>query len=196
MAAAPTAHPSRRHRGAIIAVALSLLTPAVLSACSGGVFGGGEEERPCPPVRIDKTASTLTQFRPDGGRDLTDMTLQAELVGYQGTCQYDDDDRVVEVEVTLAFTAVLGPGARAREQSFRYFVAIPRYFPNPVGKRVFDARLVFPDNTDRIRYVGEELRLRLPLDLGESGAAYPVYLGFQLTPEELEYNRAQRPGRP
>ncbi len=196
MVAAPTAHPSQRHRGALIAVALSLLTAPALSACSGGVFGGGEEERPCPPVRIDKTASTLTQFRPNGGRDLTDVTLQAELVGYQGTCQYDNDDRTVEVEVTLAFTAALGPGARAREQSFRYFVAIPRYFPNPVGKKVFDARLVFPDNTDRIRYIGEELRLRLPLDLGESGAAYPVYLGFQLTPAELEYNRAQRPGRP
>ena len=196
MAAVPTARSPQRRTGAAVAVALGLLAVPALSGCSGGLFGGGEEERPCPPVRIDKTASTLTQFRPDGGRDLTDVTLEAELVGYQGTCQYDRDDRAVEVEVTLAFTAALGPGARAREQSFRYFVAIPRYFPNPLGKKVFDARLVFPDNTDRIRYVGEELRLRLPLDLGESGTAYPVYLGFQLTPEELEYNRAQRPGRP
>ncbi|MBB4264420.1 hypothetical protein [Roseospira visakhapatnamensis] len=195
MAAAPSPRPRRSPPGAIVLVAASLLTAPALTACSG-VFGGGEEARPCPPVRIDRAASTLTQFRADGGRDLTDVTLEAELVGYQGACEYDDDGRAVEVEVTLGFTAALGPGARSRDQTFQYFVAVPRYFPSPVGKKVFDARLVFPEGTDRIRYVGEELRLRLPLDLGESGAAYPVYLGFQLSAEELEYNRAQRPGRP
>jgi len=194
MAPLPAARPPRRSRGPIAILAVTVLLAPVLAACSG-MFGNSEEERPCPPVRIDKAASTLTTFRPGGGRDLTDVALEAELVGFQGACKYDDDDSAVEVEVTLAFAASLGPGAQSRNQTFQYFVAVPRYFPNPVGKKVFDAPLVFPDNTDRIRYVGEELRLRLPLDLGESGAAYPVYLGFQLTPEQLEYNRAQGPGQ-
>jgi len=181
---------ARRSAPALFLLLLLLAAPA-LSACSG-LFSRGED-RPCPPIRIDRAAATLTHFNPGGGRDLTDVALEAELTGFQGTCEYDDDDRAVEVEVTLDFAAVLGPGARSRQQPIQYFVAVPRYFPNPVGKRVFEAVLTFPENTDRIRYVGETLQLRLPLDLGESGSAYPVYLGFQLTPEELEYNRTQQP---
>ncbi|WP_299441303.1 hypothetical protein [uncultured Rhodospira sp.] len=165
----------------------------LLSACSNAVFKR-EETRPCPPVRLEASTAQLTQFRPGPGRDLTDVVLEADLTGYQGACQYDDDEGVVRVDLTLSFAAALGPAATERRQAFAYYVAIPRFYPDPKGKQVFETAIAFPEGTDRVRYAGEELSLELPI--AESGTAedLPVYVGFQLTPEQMEYNRAQGAG--
>jgi len=165
----------------------------LLSACSGSVFTR-EETRPCPPVRLEATTAQLTQFRPGPGRDLTDVVLDADLTGYQGSCQYDDDEGVVRVDLTLSFAAALGPAAADRRQAFKYYVAIPRYYPDPKGKQVFETAIAFPEGTDRVRYVGEEVRLSLPVGEGGTADDLPIYVGFQLTPEQMEYNRAQGAG--
>ncbi|SDE05144.1 hypothetical protein SAMN05421720_1035 [Rhodospira trueperi] len=165
----------------------------MLSACSGPVFER-EETRPCPPVRMEATTVDLTRFRPGPGRDLTDVVLEAELTGYQGECQYDDDEQSVRVDLVLAFSASLGPAATERQQAFEYYVAIPRFYPDPRGKQVFESTIVFPENTNRVRYVGEELSIEVPLGADGAAAEVPVYIGFQLTPEQIEYNRAHATG--
>jgi hypothetical protein len=165
----------------------------LLAACSGPVFER-EETRPCPPVRMEATTADLTRFRPGPGRDLTDVVLEAELTGYQGECQYDDDARSVRVDLVLAFSASLGPAATDRQQAFEYYVAIPRFYPDPKGKQVFESTIVFPENTNRVRYVGEELSIEVPLGADGAAAEVPVYIGFQLTAEQIEYNRAHATG--
>jgi len=171
--------------------ALAVVPLGLLAACSG-VFEQAEE-RPCPPVRLEASTATLTAFRPGQGRDLTDVELEAEIVGYQGECQYDDEDGSVTVDLALGMTAALGPGATERVQAIRYFVALPRFYPSEQGKQVFEASLAFPENIDRVRYVGEELSINVPMDPDDSALDYPIYIGFQLTPEQVEYNRTQQP---
>ncbi|MQX35988.1 hypothetical protein [Roseospira navarrensis] len=187
MTVAPVVRPRRL-------VLLAPLALAVLAGCSSGVFQR-TEDRPCPPVRVEATSSEVTQFREGPGRDLTDVVLEAEIAGYQGECQYDDDEGSVTVELVLDMTASLGPAATARTQNVRYFVALPRFYPSERGKRVFESALAFPANADRVRYVGEELSITVPMDPTDSAEDYPIYVGFQLTPEQAEYNRSQRPVR-
>jgi hypothetical protein len=173
--------------------ALALLLPLLSAACTD-VFRQ-PETRPCPPIRLERTTAELTRFRPGPGRDLTDVVLEAELTGYQGTCAYNDAGDAVTVELTLAFAAALGPAADDRTQAFSYFVAVPRFFPEPAGKKVFEATITFPEGTDRVRYAGEELAITVPLAEGTSARDVPVYIGFQLSEAEVEYNRNQQPGR-
>ncbi|KAA5607659.1 hypothetical protein F1188_02570 [Roseospira marina] len=170
------------------------LLPGLLAGCSGAFEQA--EQRPCPPVRLEATTATLTAFRPGPGRDLTDVELEAELAGYRGECQYDDDDGTVTVDLALDITASLGPAATERTQTLRYFVALPRFYPNERGKQVFESTLAFPANMDRVRYVGEELSIEVPMDPDDSALDYPIYIGFQLTPEQVEFNRSQRQTRP
>ncbi len=167
-----------------------ILMPLALLAGCEGVFQQ-PERRPCPPVRLEATTSELTRFRAGPGRDLTDVVVTAEITGYRGTCEYDDDDNTVRLDLQLGFRAALGPAAESRRQSFDYYVAIPRFLPDPAGKQVFTAELEFPDNVDRVRYSGEEVSVTVPLGQGDSALDYPVYLGFQLTPAQVDYNRDQ-----
>lgn len=168
-----------------------ILPLGLLSACSGELFER-TEQRPCPPVLLESSTATLTQFRPGAGRDLTDVVLEAELVGYRGECQYDDDANTVTVDLALDMTASLGPAATERTQSLQYFVALPRFYPNARGKQVFETTLAFPESMNRVRYVGEELSIEVPMDPNESALDYPIYIGFQLTHDQVEFNRTQQ----
>lgn len=170
--------------------AAAVLLPLALLAGCENVFQQ-PERRPCPPVRLEATTSEMTRFRPGPGRDLTDVVMTAELTGYQGACEYGDDDNTVRVELQLGFRAALGPAAESRRQSFDYFVAIPRFLSDPAGKQVFGTELEFPENVDRVRYAGEEVSVTVPVGEGESALDYPVYIGFQLTPAQADYNRTK-----
>ncbi|MBB4285427.1 hypothetical protein [Roseospira goensis] len=192
----------RRPRAARALALVPLLLPVLLL---GGLLTGcanvfeNREARPCPPVRLEASTAELTRFRPGPGRDLTDVVLEAELAGFQGECQYLDDDAedattAARVDLVLDMTAALGPAAEGRRQDIRYFVAIPRFYPAPAGKQVFETSILFPEGTDRVRYVGEEVSVTVPMAAGESALDYPIYIGFQLTADQVEFNRAQRPG--
>lgn len=140
----------------------------------------------CPDVRIDKATARLVQFR-GGGRDITDIAHDIRLIGFSGDCVHTDDG--VELTLYAEFLARRGP-AGGREGNFDYFVAIPRFAPRPAGKEVLEVDFVYPDVTaPRVRLRDEEVRILIPVPEGESPSAYPVYLGLQLTRDQLDYNR-------
>lgn len=168
--------------------------PAVLLALGLAVLAGGcsafrgEDPRACPTVRIDAATADFTRYRPGGGKDVTDVVLTGEVAGYDGSCTYDDEG--VTVDMVLSFSLGLGPAATGREGSFRYFVALPDYYPNPRAKSVFETAFVFPDSVNRVRYRDEEVSLRIPLaSETESAAEREIYVGFQLSPDEYRDNR-------
>ncbi|SDH82042.1 hypothetical protein [Roseospirillum parvum] len=140
----------------------------------------------CPDVRIDKTTARVVQFK-GSGRDVTDIAHDIRLIGFSGECQHTDEG--VELTFHAEFLARRGP-AGGREGSFRYFVAIPRFAPRPSGKEVLDVDFVYPDVTaPRVRLRDEEVRILIPVPETQSPSQYPIYLGLQLSPDQLQYNR-------
>ncbi|WP_413204751.1 hypothetical protein [Rhodospirillum sp. A1_3_36] len=165
------------------------LAAAVVLTLSGCGAFEADDKRKCPEIRIDATTADMTRFRPGPGRDVTDITLTGELAGFQGTCQYDDSG--VSVDMYLSFSMALGPAAVDRAAEFQYFVAIPQFFPDPAAKQVYTAQAEFPPNVSRVRYRDEEVSIRLPLEKDQSAAGTEIYVGFQLSPEELRYNQTK-----
>jgi hypothetical protein len=146
---------------------------------------------PCPSVRIDSTTARLTAFKEGAGRDVTDIAYQAEVVAYEGDCKFSDDG--VEVQMDLDFTVASGAAVKKGPASIYYFVAVPQLFPNPIGKRVFQLRHDLPASPGvREKLRENDIRVFIPLKKDEPAAAYDVYVGLQLTNEQLDYNRAQR----
>ncbi|GEO79994.1 hypothetical protein [Pararhodospirillum oryzae] len=174
------------------APALALLGAAC--ALTGCQAFSREDPRPCPQVRIDAATAEMTRFRPGPGRDITDIELTGRVTGYEGTCSYDKTG--VTVEMVLSFAIGLGPAASSRDTRFDYFVALPNFYPQPAAKQTYEVATTFPPNVDRVVVRDEKVRVRIPLDAGASAADQDVYVGFQLTGEQLDYNRSRRPGTP
>ncbi|HZD25563.1 MAG TPA: hypothetical protein VE631_04825 [Alphaproteobacteria bacterium] len=163
------------------AAALALLA---LAGCSSF----GKETRPCPRVSMLKDASRITQYRPGPGRDLTDVVAEAGIASLQATCDYDDDDHVLQVVTTINLAASRGPAFRGGSASFPFFVAVVDEQQHILGKRVFDSAIAFPQGQPRAA-VFEEMEQDIPLKKDQTGADFEVIVGFQLSEEQLEHNR-------
>ncbi|MFV1851520.1 MAG: hypothetical protein ACMZ66_12525 [Thalassospira sp.] len=160
----------------------------LLAACSGG---NPFEEQPvpvCPAAYLPKDTAKLVQFN-GSGKDLTDVVVEAEFTGYLGDCGYDLDDKVLDVIISPIITAELGPAAQARTAQFQYFVALRDPNGTFVQKSVFDVTMPFADNLNMARFRDEQVTLSVPLSDVWTGPDYEIYLGFQLSADQVEYNR-------
>jgi hypothetical protein len=173
-------------RLSVRSVATALALPLALAACSAK-----KEPPPCPPIYILSDAKEVTKYRPGAGRDLTDMDVQAEIVGFNGACTYKPrgEDWNVELELQVAIEAKRGPGNTTRKADLTYFVALPAFFPQTQAKAVFPITVEFPEGTSSARHVDDSVTLTIPVKAKDLIDNYEVYLGFQTTPEELERNR-------
>ncbi|HEX2116887.1 MAG TPA: hypothetical protein VHM01_20990 [Alphaproteobacteria bacterium] len=156
---------------------------ALLSACN-------RTPPACPRASIISDGSTVTKFREGTGRDLTDVVMQGEIVDVAVECDYDR--RGVDVALQVAIAATRGPADRSRVAEFDYFVAIADPQRNILAKEVFRVRFQFQQNQARTGIV-EDIEPRIPLKSRAEGVEYQIIVGFQLTPEEIEWNRNQRP---
>ncbi|MGB0695808.1 MAG: hypothetical protein ACPGOY_09165 [Rhodospirillaceae bacterium] len=164
----------------------ALLVPLILAACS--TFSA-EDNRKCPQIRIDRATASLVQFRPGPGKDITDIVMEGEVAGYGGECVYDDEG--VEVTLSPQFGVFIGPASVNRTASFSYFIAIPAFFPDPGAKQIFNASVTLPANISRGEFVGEQVTINIPLDPNRSAENMEIFLGFQLTAEQLQHNRTR-----
>jgi hypothetical protein len=163
-------------------IGLALLT----TGC--GLFGPKTPPPPCPPVLILKDAGSLTRYKPDAGKDITDVIFQGKIVDFKGLCDYNKERTRVTINLNIAFDMTRGPANKSRKAAFGYFVAIPRFHPAPQGKRIFPLSADFPENSTRVR-INDEVTLEIPIDRKVKRSEYAVYIGLDITQEELRANR-------
>jgi hypothetical protein len=166
---------------------------AVIPALAGfGMLGGCalEPVPPCPEVRIDDTTARYTVFKDGGSQGATDVKYTAELVAFDGNCSFDDDG--VEVVMDIDMIVSGGPAVEPGPVDLYYFIAIPRFYPQPEGKQVFNRRHRIPSGgARRDRITESNVRIFIPLEDKLTAAGYDIYIGFQLNGEQLRYNRQQ-----
>ncbi len=163
----------------------------VLAACEQGPPA---PPPPCPDIVIVQDAAELTQFLSGPGRDLTDVTLEAQVADFRGFCDTDiEDDRtgVVDVDLQLLMVATRGPAATTRTATVRYFVAIADKDENILAREEFDTSISFEGNRNRVGF-SEELAQTIPLQAGQFGDAFSIFVGFVLSDEDLKYNLNKR----
>lgn len=150
---------------------------------------------PCPNVRVDNATANVTQFREGPGREVGDIVYQAEIVSYDGSCTQDLDDNhlegTAEVEMEVEFALATGGAAPKGDVPLYYFVAVPQLFPDPAGKQVFEVRRESPGGASKVGRWTETIHLTLPVTKARPAAAYDIYVGFQLTDEQLAFNRTR-----
>jgi hypothetical protein len=176
-------HVAWRWWGAAGAAALLLGSAALLSAC------GSKPEAACPRGVIPADAANVTRFRDGPGRDLIDVVNEGEIQNILVQCTYDK--KVIDVDLQVAVAATRGPADRTGAADFQYFVAIVGPDEKILTKQPFTVHFEFKDNRNHLGRI-EQLVPKIPVADPLKGPQYQIVVGFQLTPDELAWNRSQR----
>lgn len=161
---------------------LAILGVCFLAAC-GSTPGEG---LPCPYTAVLTPTDRVVKFRPGAGRDLTDVEYEARFVGIQGTCAYGENGVNVQAQVQMRVSK--GPAMTGNVAQVEYFVALIRPQSEDMTKETFTSSIPFEGNLTQV-FNAEELSFDIPLSRLDAGPAWRAYVGFQLTEEQLEYNR-------
>ena len=179
----------------VVAAGLALAGCGVYDSMSESLFG---KEKPlvCPRVSVLLEGASITKFRPGPGRDIIDIIYQGEIRDVTYSCEFDIDGDTragtVAVELSLVIEAERGAADRERKATFQYFVSIPKFRPLPQGKAIFDTQVEFPGNRSRVTWTDKKVPLEIPLKAGQSGSDFEIIVGFQVSREEMEFNRRRR----
>jgi len=140
---------------------------------------------PCPRAVVADGAGRLIKFN-GAGKELADVAFEAEILELTGTCGYDDES--IDVELNVEIVAGRGPAATGDVAAFNYFVAVARADKTILAREGFDAAIELPSDQTRAG-IFEEIEQTIPIQEGESGENYVIVVGFEMTPEELDFNR-------
>ncbi len=182
----------------LLALTLAVGLSGGLSACgavSGATNAAGHlvesREGACPTISILADADTMTRFRGEG-RDLPDIHFQAQVSDAVTRCSYGRawGQRYAYARVRVDFEIELGTAAYPAPVSIPYFVAV--ILPDSqtvLTKEVFTIDVPLSE-TRRVVVLEDYVdRIAIPVDDTTGGGAYEIVVGFELSPEQLAFNR-------
>lgn len=175
-----------------VGVALVAGCAFVLAACSSDVV----VQPPCPEILIPIDGSKLTRFKPGPGRDIIDVIHEEQVSGFAHGCEYNTDEAgagEITVEIIPSFEAKKGPANPNNQSTFEFFVALTDQEKNVLEKKRLNAIIDFPSNMSRVLWQREEpITLTIPLKAGQTGEDFRIFIGLQMSRDELEYERSIR----
>ncbi|MDX9859493.1 MAG: hypothetical protein RBS99_01130 [Rhodospirillales bacterium] len=153
---------------------------------------------PCPDVALVSDAATITKFVEGPGRDLTDVLYEAQLVNAAGACNYDVEKETgagtLDVDMAVSMEMARGPANRDGRVAVRYFVALTGTDGEIIDRQRFEGVVEFIGNRSRLVWTDEPVYLAIPLKAGQTGSDFKIYVGYELSREEVEFNRNRTAG--
>lgn len=154
------------------------------------VLAGCAKESPtvCPVLGVLGKASSVTKFGPGGGQAPDNVSWQAEISNADLNCVYTTD-LLDEMEVNMRINMIgrKGPVGAPDTARVEYFVVITDRTGTIVTKKIFPATINFGGQQQVA--ITEEIWQLYRLETGGGGSLYEVWTGFQLSDDEVEYNR-------
>lgn len=170
-----------------------------LTASLAGCGPRGDEFAPaCPRADLLWQAADLSRYRDEAAtatQDIRNLELSARITSIQGKCQAGDDAKHIAADITVFIQYTRGPAMQGRAADVPFFLAITEGEQIDTEK-VYATHVVFPPNVDEVTLGSAPVHMVFPVSASKSGAAYTVLAGFQLTPDELAYNRRHGTARP
>lgn len=166
-------------------------------------FGGGVEKQApapetvqagqCPPITIVPELREIHQFADTDRKGGTDLASSLIIKDANATCTIRGKDMVVDLH--FAFEGTLGPRARMvpgdkPRFSYAYFLAAVDGSQKILSKDVFAVNLAYGPQQEQAKHT-ETIRQTLPGAAKLPADHYRILIGFQLSEDELAYNRAR-----
>lgn len=177
---APNARPFTKAAGLLALAAAA----AILGACA---TENKATTIACPRVLVDEDVGSLTRFREGPGRDITDIVARGEISRIAGNCEVHDDR--VDVEFGIEVKAERGAAGQGTV-SLPLFVAVVDKDGRIVDRQSFSETANFGGNRTQVA-LRDVFTIAIPRQPGEATDSHRIYVGFQLTHDEVTYNRQQ-----
>lgn len=184
------AAPARSRRR--LAWAGALLGMTALAGCAGNqISSSAPNAGPCPGARVLWDAARLVEIK-DNNQRYENVGFTGEVRRVTGLCRYVGDQPIV-MKLDIDFGFGRGPAAVGANHNYRYFVAVTRRDLAVVKKEYFDFPVEFRRGEDRMSGRQTIPEIVIPRASDQiSGANFEILVGFELTPEQLQFNRDGR----
>lgn len=156
---------------------LALLAVVLLSGCS--LFSkGSPDDLACPQVGFIQNADRVAL-----------SAAEITINGFSGACSYNKKSHETVLELTLPFAGHRNAVTAPLEASVPYFIALLDKNEEVLRREAFSTRVLFVTGA-KTGISTEGHTVRIPVPYAAAGAQYKIIISFALTPEQLEYNRA------
>ena len=178
----------------VMRVLAVLAAGLLLAACGSNpvtrAFDTRQNAGPCPPVAILYDASRIVEIEGDAP-NYTNITYTGEMTDVELFCRYVGEQPLrAEVEIDFAFGK--GPKGTSNRHSYTYWVAVTRRSSKVLAKQYFTVDANFSGGAvDGRQEVIQDIIIPRA-DETISGANFEVVVGFELTEEQLTFNREGR----
>ena len=143
---------------------------------------------PCPVAGVLYDAQRLVEV--DGVERHENVGFTGEVEGVRGFCRYVGKNPIT-MEIEIDFALGKGPKAVGDQRDYQYFVAVTRRDRLVLAKDVSSFKVQFPKGKDIVRHRETVKGIVIPRATETvSGTNFEVVVGFELTPEQLAYNRS------
>jgi hypothetical protein len=156
----------------------------------------GNDDRPnvgpCPLMGVLYDSSRLVAFADASNQRYANISHTGEMQGIRGLCRYVEADPItMSIEVDMAFGR--GPAATDNRETYRYWVAVARRGRAPIEKVYFDVDVRWDRDQQVVTRTEQIENIVIPRANPEiSGENFEILVGFELTPEQLQFNRDGR----
>ena len=166
----------------------ALVATLALSACASNADKKNiPNVGPCPPAHVLGDAARLVQF--NGPEAYANVGFTGEVRQVRSSCRYVGSDPIeMKLEIDLAFGR--GPAAQGDTYTYNYWVAVTRRDVSVLAKKPYSIKVEFPKGAQRMAVTETIEKIIIPRASAEtSGANFEVLAGFDLTKEQIEFNR-------
>jgi len=145
---------------------------------------------PCPNALTLYDAHRLVEINGDT-MAYANVGFTGEVLNVVSECLYTDRDASpIEMAMAVQLAFGRGPAAQGDTKTYELFLAVTRTDRAVVHREVFPITVTFEPGEDRVEIIEEFSEISIPrASPTTSGANFEVLLGFELTDEQLEFNR-------
>jgi hypothetical protein len=142
---------------------------------------------PCPFVKILYDAARYVELA-DNRAASANVGFTGEIEGVTAACDYQGDEPIT-VDMNLLFNLGRGPQAQGDQRTYRYWIAVTERNRAILAKQYIDLPVDFEG---AVTATAEDSRtVVIPrASTSVSGSNFELLIGFDVTPQMAEFNRA------
>ena len=166
-----------------LAPLLALAGAVALAGCSTAI-------QVCPVPAILADTATYTAFRPGTTPDLANELYSVSLDQATTDCVYNNSTQVVRASLDLTFRATRAPSSVGASYSVPYFVVVHEG-ARIYAKHAYTLNFTFAPGAAMSVIKHAPNQTRIKIDNGKLPWNYQLLAGFQMTDQQIAYNKAK-----
>ncbi len=167
-----------------LALIAALALPVLLAGCFGPTSA---ETLTCPGTAATPGLDVAPLFS-GPGRTRDDVTAAARILAVKDACSEEKGGIRADVIVTFS---IVRASPQVQNPQFTYFVAVVDSASNILNEQRFGLVAHFA-GSESVVATNDNITVHLPVKRIGAGADYGIVAGFQLTPDQIQFNNAQQ----